>query len=232
LWTGEEQGLLGSRGYVAKHLGQIGDGSDAAAFGAMAGQPARVVRKPAYDKFAAYYNLDNGMGQIRGIYLQGNEALRTTFKNWLATFKDWGATTVTINNTGGTDHLAFDAVGLPGFQFIQDPMEYFTRTWHTTQDVSDRIVEEDLKRSAVIMAAFAYNSAMTNEKLPRKQSAASGLASVIPQFSFANELDEIRFRKMGYGFSVCGGEAHAAELAQAGFPAFLAVSESLHNHAE
>lgn len=232
LWTGEEQGLLGARGYVSKYLASIGDGSDAAAFAAFGGGQANINRKPAHDKFAAYYNLDNGTGQIRGIYLQGNEALRSTFKEWLTPFKDWGATTVTINNTGGTDHLAFDAVGLPGFQFIQDPVEYFTRTWHTTQDVSDRILEEDLKRSAVIMAAFAYNSAMTDEKLPRKQSSVAALASVIPQFNFANELDEIRFRQMGYSLSVCGGDAHAGDLASAGFPAFLAVSESLHAHAE
>jgi carboxypeptidase Q len=157
LWTGEEQGLLGSRGYVAKNLATLGDGSDAAAFG---GGPRKITPKPAHDKFAAYYNLDNGTGQIRGIYMQGNEALRPIFKSWLEPFGEWGSSTVTINNTGGTDHLAFDAVGLPGFQFIQDQVEYFTRTWHTTQDVYDRIIEEDLKRSAVIMAAFAYNSAM------------------------------------------------------------------------
>ncbi len=232
LWTGEEQGLLGARGYVSKYLASIGDGSDAAAFGAMAGGPRNINRKPAHDNFAAYYNLDNGTGQIRGIYMQGNEALRPIFKAWLEPFKDWGASTVTVDNTGGTDHLAFDAVGLPGFQFIQDPVEYSTRTWHTTQDVSDRILEEDLKRSAVIMAAFAYNSAMTDEKLPRKQSSAAALMSVIPQFDFRNELEEIRYRKMGFGFAVCGGEVHGSELAGAGFPAFLAVTESLHNHAE
>jgi carboxypeptidase Q len=232
LWTGEEQGLLGARGYVSKYLGTIGDGSDAAVFGALAGRQTPINKKPAHDNFAAYYNLDNGTGQIRGIYMQGNEALRPIFKSWLEPFKEWGASTVTINNTGGTDHLAFDAVGLPGFQFIQDPVEYFTRTWHTTQDVSDRILEEDLKRSAVIMAAFAFNSAMTDEKLPRKGSSVAALASVIPQFDFQNELDEIRFRKMGYGLSVCGGDAHSTDLASAGFPAFLAVSESLHGHAE
>ena len=232
LWTGEEQGLLGARGYVAKYLGTIGDGSDAAAFGAMAGRSVPINKKPGFDKFSAYYNLDNGTGQIRGIYMQGNEALRPIFKAWLEPFKDWGASTVTVDNTGGTDHQAFDAVGLPGFQFIQDPVEYFTRTWHSTQDVSDRILEEDLKRSAVIMAAFAYNSAMTDEKLPRKQSSAAALQAVIPQFNFLTELEEIRYRKMGYGFSVCGGDTHGTELASAGFPAFLAVSESLHDHAE
>lgn len=232
LWSGEEQGLLGARGYVSKYLGQVGDGSDAAVFGALGGRPTPITKKPAHDNFAAYYNLDNGTGQIRGIHMQGNEALRPIFKAWLAPFKEWGASTVTIDNTGGTDHLAFDAVGLPGFQFIQDPLEYFTRTWHTTQDVSDRILEEDLKRSAVIMAAFAYNSAMTDEKLPRRQSSAAALQAVIPQFNFLTELEEIRYRKMGFGFSVCGGEANGSDLASAGFPAFLAVSESLHSHAE
>ncbi len=231
LWTGEEQGLLGSRGYVAKNLATVGDGSEAALFGIFSGKPATINKKPAHNKFAAYYNLDNGTGQIRGIYLQGNEALRPIFKGWLAPYKEWGATTVTINNTGGTDHLAFDAVGLPGFQFIQDPIEYFSRTWHTTQDVVDRVIEEDLKRSAVIMAAFAYNSAMTDEKLPRKSSAATALAEVIPQFNFHNELDEIRFRELGFGFRVCGHELEHDEI-PGGFPALLAVTRELRSHAE
>jgi len=228
LWTGEEQGLLGSRGYVAKNFATIGSSSDAAPG---SGPNRRVVSpKPAHEKFSAYYNLDNGTGQIRGINLQGNEALRPIFKEWLAPFKDFGATTVSIQSVGGTDHLAFDAVGLPGFQFIQDPVEYSTRTWHTTQDVLDRILEEDLKRSAVIMAAFAYNTAMMDEKLPRKQSAAPALASVFPQFDFGHELDEIRFRKMGYGFSICGGELHHSEIPD-GFPALLAATEvGHHNH--
>lgn len=202
LWTGEEQGLLGSRGYVAKNLGTIGDGSDAAAFAAFGGGKAEINRKPEHEKFAAYYNLDNGTGQIRGIYLQGNEQLRGTFKDWLTPFKEWGATTVTINNTGGTDHLGFDALGLPGFQFIQDPIEYFTRSWHTSQDVSDRILEEDLKRSAVIMATFAYNSAMTEQKLPRKDSAVLGNAAGLPGFDFRAQR-EIAFRKSGLGFAIC-----------------------------
>lgn len=231
LWTGEEQGLLGSRGYVAKTLGTLGDGSDAAFFSTFSGAKPAVNKKPAHDKFAAYYNLDNGTGQIRGIYLQGNEQLRSTFKDWLAPFKEWNATTVTINDTGGTDHLGFDALGLPGFQFIQDPIEYFTRSWHTTQDVSDRIIEEDLKRSAVIMATFAYNSAMTDEKLARKGSASALMASVLPGFNFRNELDEIAFRNSGLGFSICGHEADASEV-PAAFPAILAVNPASHVHAE
>jgi len=231
LWTGEEQGLLGARGYVAKNLGVIGDGSDAAAFAAFGGGKPTINKKPAHDKFAAYYNLDNGTGQIRGIYLQGNEQLRAIFKEWLTPFKDWNATTVTISNTGGTDHLAFDAVGLPGFQFIQDPIEYFTRSWHTTQDVSDRILEQDLKRSSVIMAAFAYNTAMMDERLPRKGSPTALSASLLPGFDLRRELDEIEFRNSGLGFSVCGHEVEAGEL-RGNFPALLAVSPASHSHAE
>ncbi len=220
LWTGEEQGLLGSRGYVAKNFATLGDGSDAAAFGAMSGQKVQINKKPAYDKFAAYYNLDNGTGQIRGINMQGNEQLRATFKDWLMPFKDLNASTVSVNSVGGTDHLAFDAVGLPGFQFIQDPIEYFGRTWHTTQDVSDRMLEEDLKRSSVIMASFAYNSAMTDEKLPRKTQAAT--AWVFTNFDLRAELDEIKFRQAGFNHSVCGHELENHEIPH-GFPAFLTV---------
>ncbi len=230
LWTGEEQGLLGSRGYVAKNLATVGDGSDRAAFGAMmGGQKPQINKKPAHDKFAAYYNLDNGTGQIRGIYMQGNEALRPTFKSWLEPFKDLGASTVTVRETGGTDHQAFDAVGLPGFQFIQDQIEYFGRTWHTTQDVSDRIIEEDLKRSAVIMATFAYNSAMSNEKLQRKETAAT--AARFPIMNFRAELDEIAFRNSGLRHSICGHEISHDEV-PSGFPSFLSVTASRDIHAE
>ncbi|HSI89012.1 MAG TPA: M20/M25/M40 family metallo-hydrolase, partial [Pyrinomonadaceae bacterium] len=199
LWTGEEQGLWGSRKYVEKTFARVGDGSDAASFAALGGERPPLKPFPAYDKFSAYYNLDNGTGQIRGVYLQSNEGVREPFKSWLEPFREWDASTVTISNTSGTDHLAFDAVGLPGFQFIQDPIEYSTRTWHTTQDVVDRIVEQDLKRSAVIMAAFAYNTAMLNEKLPRKSLAT---ASLLPGMNYRAALDEARFAKAGYGFSI------------------------------
>ena len=229
LWTGEEQGLLGSRGYVAKNLGTLGDGSDAAFFSTFTGAKPAINKKPMHDKFSAYYNLDNGTGQIRGIYLQGNEQLRPLFKDWLSPF--WGANTVTINDTGGTDHLPFVALGLPGFQFIQDPIEYFTRSWHTTQDVSDRILEEDLKRSAVIMASFAYNTAMMDQRLPRKDSPAALMASVLPGFDFRSEMDEIAFRNSGLDFAVCGHDADAGELS-GNFPGLLAVDPASHNHAE
>jgi hypothetical protein len=178
LWSGEEQGLLGSRAYVKEHFGEIVQPSPqpTPAAGA-AGQPAarlvgapqgKLVTKPGYDKFAGYFNLDNGTGKIRGVYLQGNEAVRPLFRSWLMPFRDLGAQTLSISNTGGTDHLAFDAIGLPGFQFIQDEVEYETRTHHSNQDVFDRIQADDMKQAATIMAAFVYQAAMRDEKLPRK----------------------------------------------------------------
>jgi hypothetical protein len=158
LWSGEEQGLLGSRGYVKNHFGEwTGEGA------------ARTLTKKApYDKFSAYYNLDNGTGKIRGVYLQGNSAVAPLFRAWLEPFKDLGATTLTLANTGGTDHLAFDAIGLPGFQFIQDEIEYDARTHHSNQDNYDRLQAEDMKQAATIMAAFVYQTAMMDEKIPRK----------------------------------------------------------------
>lgn len=218
LWTGEEQGLLGSRAYVANNFGSMeGRGSN-----------AKLNKKPAYDNFAAYYNLDNGTGQIRGIYAQGNSNARPIFRKWLMPFKDFDATTTTINNTGGTDHVAFDAIGLPGFQFIQDRIEYFGRTWHTTQDVADRMLEKDLKRSAVIMATFAYNSAMTDKKLPRK-SDESPIASLLAVSPVQNALDEVAFKKSGYDFSICGHEVHPNEIPE-GFPHVFAIDNLPHNH--
>ena len=180
LWSGEEQGLLGSRAYVAEHFGKME--TPAAPAGAGNGNGATstpaapvLVTKPAYEKLSAYFNLDNGTGKIRGVYLQGNEAVRPLFRQWLMAFRDrpedktsWGASTLSISNTGGTDHLAFDAIGLPGFQFIQDEIEYDTRTHHSNQDVFDRIQADDMKQAATIMAAFVYNTAMLDQKLPRK----------------------------------------------------------------
>ena len=133
---------------------------------------AKIARGPEYDKLSAYYNLDNGTGKIRGVYLQGNEAVRPLFRQWLQPFRDLGAATLTADNTGGTDHLSFDAIGLPGFQFIQDEIEYESRTHHSNQDVFDRIQGDDLKQAATIMAAFLYNTAMLDEKLPRKKAPA------------------------------------------------------------
>lgn len=165
LWSGEEEGLFGSRAYVAAHLGTF----PPAAPGATRGAPQGPLTKLAeWDKVSAYYNLDNGSGKIRGIFLQGNEAVGPIFSEWLAPFKEMGATTVTIRNTGSTDHVSFDAVGVPGFQFIQDPIEYETRTHHSNQDVFDRAQIDDLKQAAVILAYFVYNTANRDDLLPRK----------------------------------------------------------------
>jgi carboxypeptidase Q len=154
LWSGEEQGLYGSTYYVKQHLGENRNGN--------------LVKGPAYDRLSAYYNLDNGTGRIRGVYLQGNSAVKPIFEAWLTPFHDLGAKTVTLANTGGTDHLPFDTVGVPGFQFIQDPVEYDTRTHHSNQDNFDRVQADDMKQAATIMAAFIYQTAMMEEKLPRK----------------------------------------------------------------
>ncbi len=152
LWSGEEQGLYGSKNYVKNHFAD----------------QATMTLKPAHEKFSAYYNIDNGTGKIRGIYLQGNEAAKDIFAEWLKPFHDLGATTVTVANTSGTDHQAFDGVGLPGFQFIQDPIEYDTRTHHTNMDSYDHLLADDLKQISTIVAAFVYNTAMRDEKIPRK----------------------------------------------------------------
>ncbi len=173
LWSGEEQGLLGSRAYVAQHFGarQAAQGQPAAGGpggGGFGGPQGPLVTKPEHEKFSVYFNLDNGTGKIRGIYLQGNESARSIFRSWLTPFADLGASTITINNTGGTDHQAFDGVGLPGFQFIQDTVEYDTRTHHSNMDVYDRIQADDMKQASVIMAAFIYNAAMRDGKFPRK----------------------------------------------------------------
>jgi Zn-dependent M28 family amino/carboxypeptidase len=153
LWSSEEQGLFGSKGYVAKHFGD----------------PKTMELKPEQEKIAAYYNLDNGGGKIRGIYLQGNETAGTIFSEWLKPFTTAGATTITSRNTGGTDHLSFDALGIPGFQFIQDGLEYNTRTHHSNEDTYDRLIEDDLKQASSVVASFVYNTSERVEKIPRKE---------------------------------------------------------------
>ena len=178
LWSGEEQGLLGSRAYVEQHFGKLETPPSTprpTPPGAAEGQPAatpaprgKLVTKPEYEKFSAYYNLDNGTGRIRGVYMQGNEGVRSHFRRWLAPFNDIGAQTLTLGNTGSTDHVPFDTIGLPGFQFIQDGVEYNTRTHHSTQDTYERIQADDMKQAAAVMAAFIYQTAMLDEKLPRK----------------------------------------------------------------
>ncbi len=152
LWGEEEQGLHGSRNYVKNNFGD----------------PATMKLLPAHEKLSAYFNLDNGGGKIRGIYAQGNNAIAPIFAEWLKPLADLGATTVTLRNTGSTDHIAFDAVGLPGFQFIQDGLDYFPQTHHTNQDTYDRLIADDLKQASVVVASFVYNAAMCDQKLPRK----------------------------------------------------------------
>src|SRR6267154_2679784 len=149
LWTGEEEGLLGSAAYVKEHFGNLEPGNPGVVPpGTPNSQPAappKLTTTPEYEKFDAYFNLDNGTGKIRGVYMQGNEAVRPVFRSWLAPFREMGADTLTISNTGGTDHLSFDGIGLPGFEFIQDPIEYETRTHHSNEDVFDRIQPDDMK---------------------------------------------------------------------------------------
>ena len=130
--------------------------------------PRKLVRGPEYDKFSIYFNLDNGAGKIRGVYLQGNEALRPIFRRWLEPFRDLGAETITLSNTGSTDHMSFDTIGLPGLEFLQDPLDYMTRSHHSNEDVLDRVQAEDLKQASTIIAAFVYNAAMADEQMPRK----------------------------------------------------------------
>ena len=171
LWSGEEEGLLGSQGYVEQHFGARPHMTEPE----MKDVPTLLRReagavsvKPEQAKVSAYFNVDNGSGKIRGIYLQENEAVAPIFDAWMKPFKDLGMTTMTMRNTGGTDHLSFDAVGIPGFQFIQDPIEYETRTHHSNMDVYDRLQPEDLKQISVIVASFVYEAAMRDQMLPRK----------------------------------------------------------------
>ena len=157
LWTGEEQGLYGSTAYVNARYATLGG----------FGEPATAIG-PEHDLLSAYYNLDNGTGRIRGVYMQRNSEVAPIFRAWLDAFGDDEAKTLTISNTSGTDHLPFDAAGLPGFQFIQDPIAYFAQTWHGTMDTYDHLSEEDLAQAAAMMAVFAHHTAERDERMPRK----------------------------------------------------------------
>ncbi len=167
LWGGEEQGLLGSRSYVKRVLGERLDKT---------APYDSIVLKPAAQKLSVYFNMDNGTGKYRGVYLQGNEGVRNIFRSWLKPFEKIGTSTLTLRNTGSTDHVPFDAIGIPGFQFIQDPIEYSTRTHHTNMDVFDKVVEGDLKHNAVITASFAWMAANRQSLLPRKYSNPQGVS--------------------------------------------------------
>ena len=175
-WAGEEEGFYGSRGYVARHFGDTDTQSLAKMdFEALEknwrnplGEAKKFLAKPDYAKISGYFNYDNGSGRIRGIYLQENFQVRPIFEEWMKPLRDLGVTTIALRNTEGTDHLPFDYAGIPGFQFIQDPLDYFPALHHTNQDVYDHAVAEDLVQSAVVMAYFVYQTAMRENMLPRK----------------------------------------------------------------
>jgi carboxypeptidase Q len=179
LWEGEEQGLIGSREYVAAHFASrqappAGAGAPSGGGGGRGGPQGPIERKPDYEKFSAYFNIDNGTGALRGIYLQGNEAVAPIFREWMEPFRSLGFTTITSRNTGGTDHQSFDGVGLPGFQFIQDEVEYNTIVHHTNLDTYERLQPRDCMQMSTIAAGFAYLAANRDDKLPRKPLPAPG----------------------------------------------------------
>ena len=171
LWSGEEEGLLGSKGYAAQHFGSfpLSTAPDQMELPESMRKPAGpLTLKPEQKLISAYFNVDNGTGRIRGIYTQGNVAVGSIFEQWMAPLKDLGVTTISNRNTGGTDHLSFDAVGIPGFQFIQDHMDYATRTHHSNMDTYEHLQPADLKQIAVVEAIFVYNAAMREQTIPRK----------------------------------------------------------------
>jgi carboxypeptidase Q len=182
LWTGEEEGLLGSEAYVSEHFASWPKPPAGAmpnfAPGSEPDGPLTV--KPAWSKLAAYFNLDNGSGKIRGITVQENAAVEPIFNAWLAPFADLGATAVSMRSVGSTDHISFDRVGLPGFQFIQDELDYMNHTHHTNADVYDHLEASDLMQASVILASFAYDAASRAEMLPRKPLPASATAPAKP----------------------------------------------------
>jgi carboxypeptidase Q len=171
LWSGEEEGLLGSKAYVAEHFGTRGgppDPSERDLPSFLRRETGPVTTKPDHARLSAYFNVDNGTGKIRGIYAERNAAVAPLFEAWLRPLHDLGATTVTLRHTGGTDHLSFDAIGLPAFQFIQDEADYETRTHHTNLDVFDRLQKTDLMQAAVVLATFVYDAATRPERMPRR----------------------------------------------------------------
>jgi carboxypeptidase Q len=171
LWTGEEQGEFGSYGYVKQHFGYVplSEAPDQVKLPEFLRKPAGPVQlKPEQQKISGYFNVDNGSGKIRGIYLQQNAAIASIFEQWMNPLADLGVSTITMRDTGGTDHEAFDSVGIPGFQFIQDGLDYSSRTHHSNQDVYERLQPDDLAQAATVEAIFVYNTAMRDQMLPRK----------------------------------------------------------------
>jgi carboxypeptidase Q len=171
LWTGEEEGEFGSEGYVKEHFGSAARASDAENMKLpefVRPYVGAVQTKPEYTKISAYFNVDNGSGKIRGVYLQENGAVAPIFAQWIAPLKDLDVTAISMQNTGGTDHESYDAIGIPGFQFIQDPLDYGSRTHHSNMDVYERLQPEDLAQAALVEAIFVYNAAMRDQMLPRK----------------------------------------------------------------
>jgi carboxypeptidase Q len=171
LWSGEEEGLFGSKGYAKMHFGAapVSTAPDQM-------QLPEFIRKvvgpldlkPEQKQVSAYFNVDNGTGKIRGIYTQGNLAVVPIFRQWMAPLSDLGVTTISTQDTGGTDHLSFDAVGIPGFQFIQDPLDYESRTHHSNMDTYERLQPGDLKQLATVEAIFVWNAANRDQMMPRK----------------------------------------------------------------
>ena len=163
LWSGEEEGLLGSKAYVKDHFGSHAEPTDPKELAMpdfLRKDDTPLTLKADQAKVSAYFNVDNGTGKIRGVYLQENESVSPIFHDWMQPFSDLGMTTLSMRDTGSTDHVSFDAVGIPGFQFIQDPVEYMTRTHHSNEDVYERIQRDDMMQAAVVLAGYVYDAAM------------------------------------------------------------------------
>jgi len=171
LWAGEEEGLLGSEAYVEKHIAhrpQPTDPAEADLPPYFLGDMYPVQTLPGFADLAAYFNIDNGSGKIRGIYAEGNFAVVPIFREWLAPFSSLGASTVVAEPTGGTDHVFLSRLGLPAFQFIQDPLDYETRVHHTDLDTFDHLRPLDLRQASVVLATVLMAAANSDKPLPRK----------------------------------------------------------------
>ncbi len=170
LWSGEEEGIFGSRGYVKQHLADATPSTspDQLALPEYLRETGRLQLKPEQKLLSAYFNIDYGPGRIRGVYLEGNAAVRSIFDRWIAPLKDLGVTTLSIRGIGSTDHISFDAVGIPAFQFIQGQLDYESRAHHSNMDTYERLQPGDLQQVATVEAIFAYNAAMRDQMLPRK----------------------------------------------------------------